>query len=157
MLRKDVELIFRRNHVALAEKTQDYPKAGVFSITVDVVAKLRFGDTTPERDEECEIVMQNGKNPVKDALSPGFRKHPIRMFVSGRIFISGAGRRQEERRLRSRMRISLRVRVTVSVSVRAPQIFRDKPALFDCWRMDDFRIYPYQPDSRAARSDGVCD
>ena len=38
MLRKDVELIFRRNNVALADKKEDYQKAGVFGITVDALA-----------------------------------------------------------------------------------------------------------------------
>lgn len=38
VLMKDVELIFRRNHVALAEKKDDKSKAGVFFVAVDIVA-----------------------------------------------------------------------------------------------------------------------
>jgi len=82
VLMKDVELILRRNHVALADKKEDYPKAGVFGIAVDIVAadpvysisiRASFG--------EPATVLRTGDRITADVWSNGWQ------YVYGRMLL----------------------------------------------------------------------
>lgn len=82
VLRKDVELILRRNHVALAERKEDYPKSGVFVITVDVVATdPTYGIFIRASLGEPATVLRTGDRITADVWSNGWQ------YVYGRMMV----------------------------------------------------------------------
>jgi len=82
VLMKDVELIFRRNHVALAEKKEDYTKAGLFSLTVDVVAiDPTYSIFIRASFAEDATVLRTGDRMMADVWSNGWQ------YIYGRMMV----------------------------------------------------------------------
>jgi hypothetical protein len=65
VLMKDVEPIFRRNHIAPAERKEDYPKAGSIGPTYSIFIRASFA--------EAATVLRTGDHINADVWSNGWQ------------------------------------------------------------------------------------
>ena len=82
-LTRDVELILRRNRVAIAQNKEDYPKAGILGITVDLVGNdLIYGVSVNAAFSEPATVLRTGERIQANVW------HEAMLDIFGRLQIS---------------------------------------------------------------------